>query len=266
MIKEKTQTNNLENIHSEEEIMMLLEICASSGALLLKNGAEIYRVEDTVERIIRSRKNVKDADVYSTFNVIMVSFNVDGHIYSNVRRVKDRANNLVYVDKVNSFSRNFCKGKYSLEEALVELERIKSYQGTGKLLVTAGASISASAFTGLIGGGLAQVFLAFFVTLFSWLIHLLVAKRKFGYFIDHFLIGISVASLALLFTIIANVDNIDLIIIGSMMPYLPGVILTNSIRDLLTGDTTTGLTGITQAILISTALALGVALPIGIFS
>ena len=46
-------------IQTEKEIMMLLEICTSSGAILLRNGAEVYRVEDTVERIIKSRKNVK---------------------------------------------------------------------------------------------------------------------------------------------------------------------------------------------------------------
>jgi uncharacterized membrane protein YjjP (DUF1212 family) len=194
----------------------------------------------------------------------MVSFNVNGRIYSNVRRVKDRGNNLVFVDKVNTFSRNFCKGMYSLEEALIELERIKSYGGTGKYLVTMGGSVAASAFTCLIGGKIPQAILAFLVGLCSWLIHLRVEKKKFGYFIDNFINGILVASLAILFTKIFNVEARDLIIIGSIMPYLPGVVLTNAIRDLLTGDTTTGLTGVTQAILISTALALGVALPLGL--
>lgn len=253
-------------INTEEEVMMLLEICTSSGAILLRNGAEIYRVEDTVERIVRSVKNVRDVDVYTTFNVVMVSFNVNGHIYSNVRRVKDRTNNLVYVDKVNSFSRKFVQGEYSLEEALVELEKIKSYGGTGKFLVTMGASVAASAFTILLGGRMSHAILAFLVGLCSWLIHLRVEKKKFGYFIDNFINGILVSSLAILFTKIFKVEQRDLIIIASIMPYLPGVVLTNSIRDLLTGDTTTGLTGVTQAIIISTALALGVALPIGLTS
>ncbi|MDD7305963.1 MAG: threonine/serine exporter family protein [Peptoniphilaceae bacterium] len=251
-------------INTEEEIMMLLEICTASGAILLKNGAEIYRVEDTVERIIRSRKNVRDADVYSTFNVVMISFNVNGHVYSNVRRVKDRGNNLIFVDKVNTFSRDFCDGKYSLKEALLELERIKSFAGTDKYLITIGSAVAAAAFTCLIGGKISQALISFLVGLCSWLIHQRVEKRKFGYFIDNFINGILVGLLSILFTIIFDVDNRDLIIIGSIMPYLPGVILTNSIRDLLTGDTTTGLTGVTQAILISTALALGVAFTIGL--
>lgn len=253
-------------IQTEEEIMMLLEICAVSGALLLRNGAEIYRVEDTIERIIKSRKNVKDADVYSTLNVIMISFNVNGRIYSNVRRVKDRGNNLLYVDYVNTFSRNFCGGKYNLEEALVELEKIRTSGGTGKFLITFGASLSASAFTGLIGGNISQCIVAFFVGLFSWLIHLKVEKKKYGYFIDTLINGILVSTFAIFFTEIFNINARDLIIIGAIMPYLPGVILTNSIRDLMTGDTTTGLIGVSQAILISTALAIGVALPLGLIN
>lgn len=259
-------TNKEKNfyINTEKDIMMLLEICTGSGALLLRNGAEIYRVEDTVERIIRSRKKVRDADVYATFNVVIVSFNVNGHIYSNVRRVKDRGTNLFFVEEVNTFSRDFCKGEYSLEEALLELERIKSSSGTGKWLITMGASVAASAFAYLIGGKVSLSILAFFVGLSSWLIHLRIEKKKLGYFIDNFLNGILVSALAIIFTSIFKVEGRDTIIIGSIMPYLPGVILTNSIRDLLTGDTTTGLIGVTQAIIISTALALGVALPIGL--
>lgn len=261
---DKIKLNKDLYIETKEEIMLLLEICTLSGALLLKNGAEIYRVEDTVERIIKSRKNVRDADVYSTINVIIVSFNVNGHIYSNVRRVKDRGTNLVYVDKVNSFSRNFCNGKFSLKEALIELEKIKSYTGTGNLLITIGASVAASAFTALIEGNLIQCLLAFFVTLFSWTLKILVEKRKFGFFIECFTSGIFVSSFAIFYSWLFKVEGRDLITIGAFMPFLPGLVLTNSIRDLLTGDTTTGITGLTQAVLISTALALGVALPISL--
>src|SRR5699024_2373353 len=134
------------------------------------------------------------------------SFNVNGRIYSNVRRVKDRGNNLLYVDYVNTFSRNFCGGKYNLEEALVELEKIRTSGGTGKFLITFGASLSASAFTGLIGGNISQCIVAFFVGLFSWLIHLKVEKKKYGYFIDTLINGILVSTFAILFTEIFNMN------------------------------------------------------------
>ena len=58
--------------------------------------------------------------------------------------------------------------------------------------------------------------------------------------------------------------TVDKIVIGSMMAFLPGITLTNAMRDLMSGDVTSGLTGATTAILVSTALALGVAMPITI--
>lgn len=264
MEKKQVEIESLK-VNNNKEILMLLEICASAGAILLRNGAESYRVEDTVERIIKSRKNIKDADVYSTFNVIMVSFNVDGEVYTNLRRVKDRTTNLIFVDRVNSFSRKFCAGEYSIEEALIELDKMKKTPGLSNKLVTAGAASAAAAFCYLIGGSLLESSLAFLVGLLSWIIHIILSKKSFGYFIDNFFNGVIVSILTIIFVSILKIENMDKIIIGAIMAYLPGVILTNAIRDLMSGDTTTGLTGITQAILIATSLAIGVALPISIF-
>ena len=98
-------------ILDEKSAVLLSEVASNAGALMLENGAEIYRVEDTIERIIRSKTNAKDVDVYSTFNVIILSFTYENEVHSNVRRVKSRSNKLFYVDKVNQFSRDFCAGK-----------------------------------------------------------------------------------------------------------------------------------------------------------
>ena len=85
-------------MYKEDDINKLLEITSRAGAMMLKNGAEIYRVEDTVERIIRSIYEASDIDVFATFNALMYSFNVDGKTYANVKRVKNRGNNLIVVD------------------------------------------------------------------------------------------------------------------------------------------------------------------------
>ena len=102
-----------EKIKTLEEAVILSEIASSAGALMLANGAEIYRVEDTVERIIRSKEAIKDVDVFSSYNMIMISFSYKGEIHTNMRRVRNRGNNLYYVDRVNTFSRNFSAGLYS---------------------------------------------------------------------------------------------------------------------------------------------------------
>ena len=50
-----------------------------------------------------------------------------------------------------------------------------------------------------------------------------------------------------------------------MMPYVPGFLLTNSIRDLMSGDATSGLTGLAMSFFVSLALAIGVAFPMTLF-
>ena len=65
-----------------EDTFILAEIAANAGAIMLANGAEIYRVEDTVERILKSKSYIKDVDVFSTFNVIIISFSYKDKVLS----------------------------------------------------------------------------------------------------------------------------------------------------------------------------------------
>lgn len=252
-----------ENITSIHDAVILSELAAEAGAIMLANGAEIYRVEDTVERIIRSQKAIKDVDVFSSFNVIIISFSYKGEIHSNMRRVKTRSNNLHYVDKVNTFSRDFSKGMYSLEEALLEIKNIKKSEGTKVSLKVLGATLAAGAYSILLGAGLAEILSSFIVGFLGYEFSLILEKNKLNYFVVHFFYGIFVSLLSIIINLFLPL-SIDVVIISSMMAFVPGIMITNAVRDLMSGDAASGMTGSIMAILISTALALGVAVPIGL--
>lgn len=252
-----------ENITSIHDAVILSELAAEAGAIMLANGAEIYRVEDTVERIIRSQESIKDVDVFSSFNVIIISFSYKGEIHSNMRRVKTRSNNLHYVDKVNTFSRDFSKGMYSLEEALLEIKNIKKSEGTKVSLKVLGATLAAGAYSILLGAGLAEILSSFIVGFLGYEFSLILEKNKLNYFVVHFFYGIFVSLLSIIINLFLPL-SIDVVIISSMMAFVPGIMITNAVRDLMSGDAASGMTGSIMAILISTALALGVAVPIGL--
>lgn len=252
-----------EKITSLHEAVILSELAADAGAIMLANGAEIYRVEDTVERIIRSKESIKDVDVFSSFNMIIISFSYKGEIHSNMRRVKSRSNNLHYVDKVNTFSRNFTKGMYTLDEALVEIQNIKRAEGTKVPLKVLGASAAAGAYSVLLGAGIPEIVSSLFVGFLGYEFYLILEKNKLNYFIVHFLYGIFVSLITITINNFVSV-SIDVVIISAMMAFVPGIMITNAVRDLMSGDALSGMTGSMMAILISTALALGVALPIGL--
>ena len=252
-----------EKITSFKEAVVLSELAAAAGAIMLANGAEIYRVEDTVERIIRSKQSIKDVDVFSSFNVIIISFSYEGEIHTNMRRVKNRGNNLFYVDKVNTFSRNFSQGMYTLDEALVEIKKIRKAESTKTSLKIVGATAAAGAYSILLGAGLTEILSSLFVGLAGYLFFLLLEKNKLNYFVVHFLYGILVSGLTVAINYFAPL-SMNVVIISAMMAFVPGIMITNAVRDLMSGDALSGLTASVLAILISTALALGVALPIGI--
>ena len=235
---------------------------------MLKNGAEIYRVEDTVERIIRSIYDASDIDVFATFNALMYSFNVDGKTYANVKRVKNRGNNLIVVDRVNSFSRKFCNHELNLDQALIELDNIKKTTKADLKLKIIGATLASTAFPLLVNSkapNFLDLPVTFVVSLLTYLLFIKIEKKMYGYFIENFLAGIMVSLFAHIIGKFVFGFNMANVIVSSMMPYVPGFLLTNSIRDLMSGDATSGLTGLAMSLFVSLALAIGVAFPMTLF-
>lgn len=255
-------------MYKEDDINKLLEITSRAGAMMLKNGAEIYRVEDTVERIIRSIYEASDIDVFATFNALMYSFNVEGKTYANVKRVKNRGNNLIVVDRVNSFSRKFCNHELNLDEALKELDEIRKTTKADIKLKIIGATLASTVFPILVNTktpNLLDLPVTFVVSLLTYLIFIKVEKEKYGYFIENFVAGIMVSLFAHIIGKFVFGFNMANVIISSMMPYVPGFLITNSIRDLMSGDATSGLTGLAMSFFVSLALAIGVAFPMTLF-
>ena len=255
-------------MYKEDDINKLLEITSRAGAMMLKNGAEIYRVEDTVERIIRSIYDASDIDVFATFNALMYSFNVDGKTYANVKRVKNRGNNLIVVDRVNSFSRKFCNHELNLDQALIELDNIKKTTKADLKLKIIGATLASTAFPLLVNSkapNFLDLPVTFVVSLLTYLLFIKIEKKMYGYFIENILAGIMVSLFAHIIGKFVFGFNMANVIVSSMMPYVPGFLLTNSIRDLMSGDATSGLTGLAMSFFVSLALAIGVAFPMTLF-
>lgn len=249
-------------VNTKKEAMLLLEIATTACSLMLKNGAEVYRVEDTGERIVLSKSNVKNVDVYATFNVVMVSFNVDGEIFTNLSRVKTRDNNLTAVDRINSFSRNYVAGKISDIDAINLLIEIKNDHGFKNIYKVFGGCLAACFYTALFKGNILDMTVSFIVTFLGLGIMKEVEKKKLGFVFNNFLSGLLLSIFSIIAGLILPMLNLDTVIIGGIMPYIPGLVITNAVRDLMSGDSTSGLTGAINAILIAVALIMGVVIPL----
>ncbi len=244
----------------------LMVIALYAGEIMLKNGAETYRVEDTITRLCKS-KNLSYVEAYVTPTGIFMSMDSKGEpqdeIVTYIKRIKSRGINLNKIAKVNNFSRQFVENKIPLSEALPTLSAIddsKPYpKHIGALL---GGGLSGGFFALLFGGNFA-VFLAAFIvsSAVQYILHYL-SDMEFPPFLSNAIGGTMITLLAIVFFYIASLMNafldLDKVITGAIMPLLPGVAITNAVRDTIAGDLVSGLSRATEAIIVATSIAFGV--------
>lgn len=255
----------IREIKNKEEVIQLLNIGAKAGEILLECGSEVFRVEDTVERICRSYKGIESVEVMVTSTSVIVTLNYQGIPYTTLVREKKPGFQLDKVDMVNQFSRRFVKENISLDQAykeLVEIDQRKPWKIKYKSLC---AGITSAFFSVMFGGGLLDFFAAFIVGAIVFWVLSLAPKYMVPVFLNFLMAGFLSAGIAALLMTVGFGNNIDMIIIGSLMPYVPGVVITNAIRDILAGDYISGVMTAAQAIFIAVAIAFGVGMALLIY-
>lgn len=248
------------------EYKLLVETAVFAGEIMLSSGAETYRTEDTILRMLQvSGLATTEALVTSTGILVTLS---DPSIttISYVKGIEDRSTNLGKVHLVNNVSRNFCSGKITLKEAYEELLRIKEktfYSNRAHFFGNVGTVMF---FTLLLGGsGMDFVFATlngFFVALCIYGAH----RIQLNTFIMNTLTAGFVAIVTMLISRNSPISlQEDLIISGAIMPLLPGVAITNAIRDTLQGDYMSGSARALEAFVLATSIAVGIGAGLSFF-
>ncbi len=236
---------------------LLIDTAALAGTLMLENGAEIYRVEETINYMLKT-SGLKTREAFVVSTGIMISLDdpsIDA--LTVIRRVNKGATNLNVIAQVNDISRKFYKRIISLEEAFSQLKHLEKTQYPWWLKDICTIFVVAS-FAGMYGGNgydmLATAVVGIFLA--AWL-HI---GKKIGLnpLINDLVasVVISVAASVMVHTGIGV--HIDRIIIGSIMVLVPGAAITNAIRDTLHGDYASGNANILQAFTEAAMIALGV--------
>ena len=245
---------------------LLVETAVLAGEIMLVSGAEIYRVENTIDHILRKAgRNTAEAIVFSTG--IFASLNDPAiEAITVARRVTGRSTNLNRVYLVNDVSRMLCEDRMTVEEAYVRLTDIRDSVQYGRRLKDIGVMGVAVFFTLLLGGG-ARDCLAAAVTGISLAAAMEVSARiRLNDFCANAFCAflIAIATLFMGQWLIPGIKS-DIIIIGAIMPLVPGVIFTTAIRDTLNGDYASGTARIMEAVMIALAVAAGVGAGMGLF-
>ncbi|OMF21556.1 hypothetical protein BK133_28115 [Paenibacillus sp. FSL H8-0548] len=234
------------------------QVCLLAGKIILQNGGETYRVEDTMMRIAAAY-GIQNSHSFVTPTGII--FAIDGSSQmTKLIRISNRSTNLLKVALVNDISRKIWTDKLSASEAHRLLLRIDTdaYVYPAWLKVIA-AALASSCFLIMFQGGWRDFLPVLFIGGagfgFLTLIHRIVPIKFFSEFITALLIG----TMSVLFVIAGFGYDLDKIIISSLMPLVPGLHITAAVRDLMAGHLVSGLSKGAEAFLTAFAIGAGIA-------
>lgn len=244
-----------------------LLISVLAGEIMLKNGGETYRVEETMEHIARACGVVGVAAFVIPTGVFLTLTDESGYSRTTMRRIKNRTINLDRIAKVNELSRRLVDKKIEYHSALAILEHIAK-ERTGFSLVPsmAAAGVVGSAYSILNNGNIMECGIAFLLACLVRYIAHIVSQMHGVRFTFEFLGSLAAAAIGVIVSYFFSYLNRDIIIVGAIMPLVPGIAITNGIRDIIAGDLLSGLSRCLEALLTAVAIAMGVVIVLSLVS
>lgn len=233
----------------------VLEVASEAGHILLENGAEISRVEDTMERI-SSHYGVHTGHFFVLSNGIFTTSS--SNKYANVEFIPIRGIQLSKVVEVNRLSYRIASGKVSLTQARAELDAIRDEPMKPAWEQVVGSAFGAAGFCAVFGGGFMDCAAAFVVGTLLYLFLLFVSSRYLSKIVGGICNSLVATLLCLASYRLGFGSSLSNIIIGAIMPLIPGVPFVNGVRDLADSDYIAGTTRLTDAMLGFFCIALGV--------
>lgn len=252
----------MEQANHEREILLL---ALKAGKILLENGAEIFRVEDTVYRICHYY-GLKSASAFVLSNgIFLTSGDEEETQFAKVQQIPVNNANLSRVAEVNQLSRRIEDHACTLQEARAELNRIEHMPGFSLPLQIAAAGTAASCFSFMFGGGWREFLCAFAIGVLLELYLLKVGKPHFSKIVCNIIGGAWITLLSILCYRSGFGQHLEAMMIGGIILMVPGVAFTNGIRDMADGDYISGSVRLLDAVLVFFCLAMGVGFMIALY-
>ena len=238
---------------------LLTDLAVTMGYHLAMSGAETFRVEDTIHRILRAYG--VECEVFAIPNCVSVSLEAaNGKPLMLMRRIGFHGNDLEKLEKLNELSRRICAERPEVDTAMSWLEQTlaarRSYSAAavylGNLLVGLGFCL-------VFGGTLLDCLWAGLMGLIIGVVTRFMDKQEANPFFSTILASCLMALPAYAAAGLGWLNSPDAAIIGTLMILVPGLLITNSMRDIIYGDTNSGINRIVQVLLSAFAIALGTA-------
>ena len=242
----------------------MIYIATDIGHALLANGAEIYRVEESMQHIFCAY-GVETGNIFAIPTCINVTISTpEGRPITLIKRIYSRTINLDRVEHLNDLCRRICRDLPDYQTISRELREIGSRPVYGFAIQVLAFSMVAFAFTLFFGGNFGDAF----VSMFCGAAIKLVYGKMDQLNANPFFVNISSSFVAALVAFIAAHFypglNADKIIIGALMNLVPGIAITSVMRDIIAGDLMAGIIRLTESLLVAAAIAIGSGVALGL--
>lgn len=244
----------------EEYLYRVMELAMEAGRILLKNGAEIPRVEETILRICWNL-GVEQVDVFVLSNgIFLTARNENKDLFAQVKSIPLSGIHLGVVTEVNSLSRKIAGGNMDLESAFKRLREIDQMPPNRNLYRVIASGIGSACFIYLLGAGFMECAMTLLSGTLVFALVLLMEKRNLSKILVNIAGGAFITMMALVYQKLLPAYDLrmSLMIIGSIFPLIPGFAFVNAIRDIAESDFISGIVRLLDAVFVFVYIAIGV--------
>lgn len=244
-----------------QENKRIINIAIETGKIMLIHGAETYRVEDTVKRMAESRLKT-EVNVFVIPTGIIFSTESGEETITKLYRISPKGIDLESIDQANEFARQFSMTDMELTDAELKLDGLRNPPQFSKLSRYFFSGMAGGFFVLLFGGSFTEFAISYFASSFTIVAWDSLTTLNLNFFIKNILGGLVLSAITFIGVLATNIMGItsdyNMVIIGPLMTLVPGVSLTNGIRDLISGELLAGSAKMMEALFIAIALAFGV--------
>lgn len=236
----------------------LLNLGAELGYELMISGAEVYRVEDSVGRLLRAYGR-QTGEVFAIPNCLIVSLKGEkDEALTRVRRIPPHGTDIDKLERCNALCRALCRETPDRAEAEGRLEKLRrECRGYTPMMALVGYFVGAFGFCLFFQGGLFDAVVSGLCCLSIGLCLHIMGRLGANPFFKTIAASAVSAFLAAALVRLSPELNADVITIGAFMALVPGVCFTSAMRDIMAGDMMTGLSNAAEGILIGVAITIG---------
>lgn len=238
----------------------VIRIAAEVAFSLLKNGAEVYRVEQCAMYICKAY-GVSEVHAFAVHSTLFLSISLDDEDFSTkIRRTYSISSNFDRVDKLNALSRRICEEKPTYAEVKDALREIEHSPVHSRAVMNLGAFVASLFFCLFFKGNWADAACSGVIGFLLQFGLYYIDKLENNSFIRSILGAVFSTAMSKLVVQLGLGQNYEAINIGVLMLLVPGLALTISMRDFLASDYVSGIAKLAEALMTAVCIAIGVTL------